>query len=179
MRLRKNSRAFKPTPSMARIGGLFLVAVGASYLAIFLLADLGYFYPLIDFTTAASAYLMTLAGLNLTIETNHIVLKSRILIITLECTAIFIMALFWSLVAVYPASVKSKLGGLAIGLPAIIFANLLRLLVLALVSEKLPNYFDYVHDFLWQVAFVLFTAGLWIIWMTWSQNHAAKISLRA
>jgi exosortase/archaeosortase family protein len=174
-----NATSHSIKPSALKIGALFLAVSVASYLTIFIFDELGLFYPLISFTTIASAYLMKMAGLNPTLSLvgDQIGLDSRNLIITLECTAIFIMALYWSLIAAYPATLKRKLVGLAVGLTTIIFANLLRLLFLAAVSEKLPGYFDYVHDFLWQVAFVLLTAGLWLGWMTKDQ-HAAKTTVR-
>jgi exosortase/archaeosortase family protein len=176
--MNRTTQSIKPQ-SAVRIGALFIGAVLASYLAIFAFSEWGYLSPLIEYTVAASVYLMNLAGLDplVSVLGDRVLLKSRTLVITLECTAIFIMALYWSLVAVYPAPIKRKLGGLAFGLPAIVLANLLRLLILALVSERLPGYFDYVHDFLWQVAFILLTAALWIFWTTRSQGHGAKTAV--
>jgi archaeosortase B (VPXXXP-CTERM-specific) len=131
-------------------------------LVIFSLHEVRWLDPFIDLTAVLSAYLMNLFGMNAVLSGQQILLKSRTLNITLECTSIFIAALYSALVAAYPAAGVRKLKALAVGIPVIISVNLLRLLTIAVVSERLPFYFDYMHDYIWQVAFILLTGALWL-----------------
>lgn len=149
-----------------KVSLIFLALVSLFNLAIYLLSYAGYLYPLIDFTTVSAAYLMNLFGLKAAVSLDRILLKSRTFYITLECTAIYIAALYASLVLAYPVKAKKKLSGLTIGIPAILIANILRLLIIATVSERFPSkYFNYLHDYLWQIVFVLLVATLWFIWL--------------
>lgn len=83
-----------------------------------------------------------------------------------ECTGIFGLALLVAFMLGVPASAAKRAWGLAGAAAAVFLLNQLRLLLLALVLTYLPSGFDLVHDYLWQVAFLLAVAGLYIAWLT-------------
>jgi len=95
----------------------------------------------------------------------------------LECTAIGSMLAYSSFLLVFPSSFKAKGIGLAIGLPLIHLANLIRLLAMAWVEELLPAYAIYFHDYLWQVVFLIGVVFLWLVWIDKVVTHESQDSV--
>ncbi len=160
--------------SLIRTSLLFIALVGVFNLIIYILSNMGYLNPFIAFTTNTASYLMQLSGLNAEVSAATISLHSRILDVTLECTAIFIMAIYAALVIAYPTSKDRKIKGLLFGIPLIVAINLVRLLFAAVVAEKFPGYFDYIHDYLWRIAFIMLTAALWLFWAEKGERDETK-----
>lgn len=160
--------------SLIRISLIFLVLVMAINLLVYTFHSLGFLSFFIALNTKAAAYLITLVGIENEVVSNNILLKSRVLEVTLECTAIYIIAIFASLVLAYPTSNSKKVKGLLVGIPSIILANFIRLVVVAIVSENYPAYFDYVHDYLWRIAFVLLTITIWFLWVEKERENESK-----
>lgn len=128
-------------------------------------------------TANASAWLINLVGIKAQINQNTIVLRSRSLLVNLECTAIYLMILYGSFVLVYPAAWMKKAVGLVLGLLAIFVANILRLLLTAYVVEFKPQYFQYFHDYVWQIAFIIFVIFLWVVWIEKVVGYESKTAL--
>lgn len=145
---------------------LFLGYFAFFQFVVYRLFFLGYLDYLLRYTTLSSAWLIKAIGIQAHVSANKIFLASRTLIIDLECTAVFIAVLYISFVLAYPAKAVRKLTGIAVGVSAIFIANVLRIGLIAVVSERFPRYFDYLHDYVWQVAFILMTALLWIMWVS-------------
>ena len=82
-----------------------------------------------------------------------------------ECTGLFTTIIYISIIGAYPARIREKLLGLAIGIPAIHLLNLIRMVIVALVLFHKRELFDFVHGYLWQVSFVIFMLLLVIFWM--------------
>ena len=101
-----------------------------------------------------------------------IFLSSRTLSIDLACTAIHIAALYSALVLAYPVSVRTRLLGVAVGVPIILAANVARLVAGAHLAHAMPGAFDFVHDYLFQVGMILLTVGLWLGWLAYARHHA-------
>lgn len=142
---------------------LFVALIGILDFTVFSLHDRHWMDPFINFTTVVSAFFINLIGIDAVRDAQLITLPNRTLKITLECTAIFIIVLYAALIIVYPSKLKKKLSALGIGVPILIAANIIRLVVIAAVSEVAPYYFDYMHDYLWQVSFIMITAVLWLM----------------
>lgn len=156
----------------------FLGLAIAFDLAIDWLYGLGYLDWLIAATTISAAWLMAAIGIGLKTAGDQIVLRHETFTVTLECTAIYLAAMYSALVLAYPADLKRKLIGLAAGVPAILAVNILRLLFIAVVSELTPRLLPYVHDYLWQVAFVLLVTGLWLTWTRRDPQHEIEAVVR-
>ncbi len=75
----------------------------------------------------------------------------------------------------YPLSVRTRLLALAVGLPVIAVANMLRLLGVAVASEHLnAATFAFAHDYLFKIAMVLVVVALWVSWLEAARGHASK-----
>ncbi|MDP1809535.1 MAG: archaeosortase/exosortase family protein [Actinomycetota bacterium] len=156
-----------------KTSALFLIIATILGAVVSLLFRAGQIYFLINATTSAAAFFIGLVGIGARSSPNEIYLDTRILVITLECTAVFIVVLYTSLIIAYPTPLKKKLSGLAIGIPLIFIVNVARLVFIAAVSEKLPTYyFNFVHDYLWQVGFILLITMLWLTFIREKQDEA-------
>ena len=49
--------------------------------------------------------------------------------------------------------------------PFIIIANTLRLFTLAWATELFAKYAHLAHDYVWQVAFLILIAVMWLVWI--------------
>jgi exosortase/archaeosortase family protein len=129
--------------------------------------------PLMLWTTQAAAFLIRLVGIPATVSVNQIFIASRTLEIDLDCTAISIVALYSALVIAYPLPIRSRLLALAVGIPVILVANLLRLVAVAVASEHLSqSAFYFAHDYLFKVAMVLVVVALWASWLQLGRDNA-------
>lgn len=79
-----------------------------------------------------------------------------------ECTAFFPAAVLLAAIVAYPAAWKHKLWGVAIGIPAVVGLNIVRLLRLCYLNRKHPEIFELVHLLVWQSLLIFFTLLLWL-----------------
>jgi exosortase/archaeosortase family protein len=169
---------------LPRIRRNALVVVAVSFILVFLVfesviwaaAVTGRLDWLMAWNTQAAAVLIKAVGIPLTVAGNQIVLASRILRIDLDCTALPIAALYSALVIVYPLPIRSRLLALAVGLPVIAVANLLRLLGVAVASESMsPSVFIFAHEYLFKIVMVLVVVALWVGWLQMAQGNAKTV----
>ena len=80
------------------------------------------------------------------------------------CNGIETMIIFLAAVLAFPASFKSRAIGLVLGLLAIQWINLVRVVALFLTGVYFPNLFDSSHTVVWQSIVILFGVFLWIFW---------------
>ena len=116
------------------------------------------------FTAQATTGLIHLFGIAAARDNTVIRLANDVWVVNTECTAIMIMIIFASFIAVYQSSFKAKSIGLLVGLPVIFIANITRLLIMAFIDKLAPSYSHYFHDYLWQVAFILMVVVMWVVW---------------
>lgn len=81
------------------------------------------------------------------------------------CDAMEPIALYTAAMLAVQIPLRSRLLGLALGLPILVFANLLRILALSWIGLKYPEYFETAHVTVGQTVFVLFTLCLWFAWV--------------
>src|SRR3954453_11223456 len=80
------------------------------------------------------------------------------------CNGVEAMLIFLAAVLAFPASWKSRLAGLGIGILAIQVVNLVRVVALFLTGVYFPRIFDTSHTVIWQTVVILFGVVLWIFW---------------
>src|SRR5436305_1539405 len=80
------------------------------------------------------------------------------------CNGVEAMLIFLAAVLAFPASWKSRLAGLGLGIAAIQVVNLIRVVVLFLTGVYFPKIFDTSHTVIWQTIVILFGVMLWIFW---------------
>jgi exosortase H (IPTLxxWG-CTERM-specific) len=80
------------------------------------------------------------------------------------CNGVEAMLIFLAAVLAFPASWRSRLIGLALGILAIQIVNLVRVVALFLTGVYFPRLFDSSHTVIWQTIVILFGVLLWIFW---------------
>ncbi len=80
------------------------------------------------------------------------------------CNGIEAMLIFIAAVLAFPASWKSRLAGLTLGILAIQVVNLVRVVALFLTGVYFPKIFDTSHTVIWQTIVILCGVLLWIFW---------------
>ena len=80
------------------------------------------------------------------------------------CNGVEAMLIFLAAVLAFPASWKSRLVGLALGILAIQVVNLVRVVALFLTGVYLPGIFASSHTVIWQTIVILFGVLLWVYW---------------
>lgn len=85
-----------------------------------------------------------------------------------ECTAVFPTVLLTSGILAYPASLRPKLLGLLLFVPAVILLNQIRLLTLWFVQLYAGDAFDLVHIYVWQPLMVVAVLVFFIVWLEWT-----------
>ena len=80
------------------------------------------------------------------------------------CNGVEAMLIFLAAVLAFPASWKSRLAGLGLGILAIQVVNLVRVVALFLTGVYFPRIFDTSHTVIWQTIVILCGVLLWIFW---------------
>lgn len=147
--------------------GAGFVGFGVLFYALYsVLASLGDLGLLKAATAAPVGFVLSLVSRGgVTRADDLIVLGTFRMQIIHECTGVFLMMIFAACVLAYPAGWKAKTLGLAAGVPIIWVANILRLVLVALVGRYLPSYFDYFHDYFWYGTFSLIVIFMWVLWL--------------
>lgn len=107
----------------------------------------------------------------------YITLENDNWIMTPECTALSAIVVFVAFVIVYPASMKSKGIAVLAGIPFLIVANTLRLFSLAWATELFAKYAQLAHDYVWQVAFLILIAVMWLVWIEMVVKRECKTAV--
>ena len=80
------------------------------------------------------------------------------------CNGVEAMLIFLAAVLAFPASWRSRLLGLGLGIVVIQVVNLIRVVALFLTGAYLPRFFDSSHTVVWQTLVILTGVLLWIFW---------------
>jgi exosortase/archaeosortase family protein len=152
--------------------GRFAAYFAAFDLAILIAYATGVLNAMLLTTASISTRFVTLIGITATRSGTRILLPSRVLSVDLACTAVFIVALYAALVLAYPVSARNRLLGIAVGVPIILFTNIVRIVAAAEVSETAPSAFQFFHDYMFQVGMVLVTVAIWVAWLSFTRRDA-------
>jgi len=82
-----------------------------------------------------------------------------------ECTGLFEMVIYLAAVVSFSTSVKKKLIGVAMGIPAIYLFNVVRIFVLLLAGAHSQELFKFMHLYFWQVTLILMIGTVWVVWL--------------
>lgn len=121
--------------------------------------------------------LINASGLQVIHDGVDITLKNAQWTMTPECTALSAMIVFAAFVLAYPSSLKSKGIAVLVGIPFVIIANSLRLFSLAWATELFAKYAHFAHDYVWQVAFLILIAVMWLVWIEMVVNRENKVTV--
>ena len=135
--------------------------------------------PVMKVNAWMAAQALKLAGYKVTINDLNLASPSFTLSVGRGCDAIEPMAIFLFAVLLFPATIKSKLRGIAIGIPILFLINQFRIITLYLLGyyseplfgKKREFYFDLVHIQVWPVFFILITLALLAWWIISSMKR--------
>jgi archaeosortase B (VPXXXP-CTERM-specific) len=116
-----------------------------------------------SFTASLVALFLNLFGLNAKTNGSLVLMKGASLDVIGECTGIFSIIVYCSVIFAYPTSFRNKSVGL-IGVPILYALTLVRLVSTALVGVFIPSMLDFFHTYLWQVFLIVFVVLLFLIW---------------
>lgn len=150
---------------MWRIGTMFVACVIGFHLALWRLVRPDQIEWLQLVTARVSAFLISSSGIESSLQRTFIQLGEVRWEVTPECTAVSAAGVFLSFVLCYPARFLSEGIAVAVGIPLLFAANILRLFLLAWATSFDARLAEYVHDYVWQVAFLLLVVVMWLGWL--------------
>lgn len=80
------------------------------------------------------------------------------------CNGVEAMLLLAAAIIAFPATLRSRLGGLVAGCVAIQILNLVRVTSLVWLGEHHRNLFDFVHVGVWQSIVILAAVSMFVFW---------------
>jgi exosortase/archaeosortase family protein len=122
-------------------------------------------YEALGLTVYQSNYTVTVNGFSMSIAP--------------VCTAVSTMIIYFACIVAYPASLGKKLVGLLIGFPGLALVNFGRLLLLGYLGYTNTHLFEIVHQYVFQVVFIVFVIVLWLIWIDKIVQDANQTSVPA
>ena len=91
--------------------------------------------------------------------------------IAYTCTGLLPGVTFIVCVLAYPGTLRNKWPGIALGVPALLVLNYLRLVNLFYIGVRFPRAFGFAHEVLWEGLLAVAFIGLWLSWIFWSNNR--------
>ena len=81
------------------------------------------------------------------------------------CNGVEALIILFAAIFAFPASLKNKLIGFAIGFVAIQGLNLVRIISLFYLGQWNMTWFEWFHLYLWQALIILDALVVWLIWL--------------
>ncbi len=144
---------------------LFLIILGGGFTLISLNAVNDHVIePFTAGVAKASGIALDLIGQDVTMSGTQIRNQRFAVNIRNGCNGVETMIIFLAAVLAFPASWKARISGLTLGIVAIQFVNLIRVVALFLTGAYFPKLFDSSHTVIWQTIVIIFGVVLWIYW---------------
>ena len=83
------------------------------------------------------------------------------------CDGLSLFALFAIFIAFFPGALKRKLWYIPIGVLFLHFVNIFRVISLAVIQSKFPDWLSFNHDYTFTVLVYGVVFGLWYVWATY------------
>jgi exosortase/archaeosortase family protein len=137
-----------------------------------------------ELTIQVTKGLGVLVGLTMTSKADILTVNGFAMRIVDQCTAAEYVAILATAMLLYTRhSLPYRLLGIAIAVPVIVFSNACRLIITGVVGTFSRSAFDFVHDYLWVIAFALLVFALWTLWVnarfSISRSAALRVALIA
>ena len=125
-------------------------------------------------TARSSGFLLGVLGAG-TMTSGTVVVSQRFAFqVVEECTVIGPLLVYAAAVLAFPAGLRGKGWGLAVGVAGLSGLNALRLVTLYFIGAYAPRYLDVAHLVIWQGVMVLTTVLLWLWWVQrWGRGARA------
>lgn len=116
-------------------------------------------------TASALSVLMSLFGVESFASGQSVYMDSFSVRVIDECTGLYELLVYAGCVLAYPTTMRKKLLGVFLGIPAMLTINMFRLVFLSFIGLMYPSLFSYVHYYLWQVTFIFLIVLLLLLWI--------------
>lgn len=162
----KKKKSFRLNPAFKFIISfvIILIVLGFSY-AYITASHIDKIESYLEFTTTITGGLASIFSNDVNYYSKFIIYKSFSVKIIDECTGLLEMVIYLSAVLAFTTTIKKKLIGIAIGIPAIFIFNIIRILILLFVGANSRPLFDFMHLYFWQATLILMIGSLWIGWL--------------
>lgn len=80
------------------------------------------------------------------------------------CNGVEAMLILLASIVAFPASLRARLTGLALGAIAVQALNAVRIVTLYLLGAYQPRLFDMFHTAVWQIVIILAAIGFFLLW---------------
>jgi len=120
--------------------------------------------PFTTLVALASSLLMNLFGAGAQVFGNTLTTSDYSINIVDGCNGVYATAILISGVIAYPSSLKAKAWGIPLGIAAIFFLNLVRVISLFYLGRSYPAIFEEVHVYVWQPIIIVWAIFVWYYW---------------
>lgn len=145
----------------------FAIIFGALYAAFtwWDLVRVHFVAPWTETVATVSRVTLNLLGESIHQHGNVIYVRGYGLDIVDGCNGITPLSLLVAGVLAFPTRWRARLWGLLLGVPAVLFVNLVRIVVLWYLGLHYPEWFDRSHLYVAQAFVILATGGVWLWWL--------------
>jgi exosortase H (IPTLxxWG-CTERM-specific) len=128
----------------------------------------GFFAWYLNRYARLSAFVLNVAGYDVRVYGSIINSQEFAVRVVRGCDAMEAKAMFVAAILAFPAPWRRKALGIAVGLPALVVANTLRIAALYAIGVHAPGWFDVSHLDVGQAIFIIVTVALWLVWLSWA-----------
>lgn len=88
------------------------------------------------------------------------------------CNGMEAVIILFAAVFAFPATLRQKLAGFALGFVAIQALNVVRIISLFYLGQWSHVWFEWFHLYLWQALIILDALVVWLLWLRWLSRRA-------
>ena len=118
-----------------------------------------------QWTATWTSFALGLIGVETTVRGTILASSNFAVNVVAECTAVGPLVLYIGAVAAYPATMKARGIGVALGLVVLTVINVVRIMSLFMLGAAYPQYLEIAHLLVWQTAIILLAIVLWLLWV--------------
>ncbi|MCK5680937.1 archaeosortase/exosortase family protein, partial [bacterium] len=120
--------------------------------------------PYARFSATVTARLLTLLGIEFSINGSALTLSGKSFVVADSCTGSFVFLLLAAVIVSFPASLREKLIGLLAGFGTVVVLNLFRTLMIVVIASRFSGSFWGLHIIVGQALIIAGTLGVFIWW---------------
>jgi exosortase/archaeosortase family protein len=146
---------------------LFAVLMAAYYALATTQAFDAFLHEVLKANALASAGLLNLFGAGCSLADTSIRSPRFAVNVRRGCDAVEPAWFFCAAVLAFPAPLRGKLAGIAVGTAVIVAANIARISSLFMIGAYFPKFFPVAHLEIWPAALILLACFLQVAWIAW------------